>query len=181
MKSLNGLKISTCHQLRLVNWHDGTTFIDDSTILTMFSTIGSFYWLDGFICPSAVSALASSNRFKVKNLVLYATLDLEYFDIIPSGESLSIEKGLKLKIEKLHLSAYHQLRSLKLYNCSVVVDVSCLDGIYDLAIYYCQNITDISPLNNRVSISYCNGISTYSMSFRSSRSLQIRIGCPEEL
>ncbi len=158
------------HQLLLRVNNDLIT----STFSSRLSEVRSFYWLSDFSF-FARATLTNLTRLEVKNLELRNLTDIISFDVIPRVQSLLLEKSDVLKIETLNLPAYPQLTSLKLYSCSSVNDVSCLDGIHSLELYHCNNITDISPLNNnyRLSISNCDSITTYSRSFRYTHSLQI--------
>lgn len=58
----------------------------------------------------------------------------------------------------------------KLHYCYNLEDLSCLDGIHNLTFHDCSKIRNISY---RISIRHCRGIATYSVSFRSSRSVMI--------
>lgn len=167
------------HQLLFGISGNDNDFMNATSISSMLSEVGSFYWLGDFSGPDSGLAitilLTKLIRFKIKNLTLHDVSDVESFDVIPSLQSLLLRNSNNLKIETLNLSAYPLLRSLRLYDCCSVQDVSCLDGIYDLELQSCQNITDISPLNNnyRVIVTSCDSITSYSTSFRCTRSLQI--------
>lgn len=123
-----------------------------------------------------ISAATSS----VKSLWLADTL-LEYLPVIPSLERLKLSLCHEITIEGLHLPVYQNLKCLELLNCYQIVDVSCLDGIYDLSLYSCDNIVNISCLNHndKIKIHDCNKIKDYSNSFQYSRFISLSI--PEKV
>ncbi len=159
------------HQLWLGHFNDAANVSPLPSVVTGLHSLSELY------SPTLISIflnIPKSKSFQIKNLFLNGNPVLESFDILPCLESLLIRDCRRIKIEKLNLSSYPNLRSLCLSGCLSVTDVSCLDGIYKLELDY-LDITDISCLNKnyRVKISDCNKITNYSKSFRYTRSLEI--------
>lgn len=155
------------------------SFCDDCCSLTDISpSLSSLIGVNGLeISGSQIPILMNyvkAKQFMIKSLDI-DDVDILPLDCLPNVESLSLSLRSTDRIEALHLPAYKFLRSLVLYHCDMLEDVSCLDGIHDLQFYACEKIRDISALNNnyRIRIMQCSGIETYSKSFRSSHSVTI--------
>ncbi len=105
--------------------------------------------------------------------------DITHLPVISSLESLKIASTNITSLAGLNISAYSNLRCLKLRSNSVE-DVSSLDSIHELYLTYCDEIQDISCLNHnyKIVIEECYGITDYSNCFRSSKI--INITCPSK-
>ncbi len=104
--------------------------------------------------------------------------DFANLPVIPSLESLRIARANIFTLDALNISAYCNLRCLKLTSIKIK-DVSSLDGIHDLYLENCREIRDISCLNHnyKIVVEECHGITDYSNSFRYSNI--ITICCPD--
>ncbi len=100
--------------------------------------------------------------------------------VIPSLKSLTIAATDTFSLDGLNISAYSNLRRLKLSSSNGIEDVSSLDGIHELHLLYCHKIQDISGLNHnyKIVIEDCSKITDYSNSFRYSKIIHIR--CPSK-
>ncbi len=94
--------------------------------------------------------------------------------VISSLESLTITNANILSSNRLNISAYSNLRCLKLTSISIE-DVSSLDRIHELHLQCCDGIRDISCLNHnyKIVISECLNIQDYSNSFYYSKIINI--------
>ncbi len=104
-----------------------------------------------------------------------ASYDITHLPVIPSLQSLTITNSDSISLSTLNLSAYCNLRCLKLRFRSIE-DVSSLDGIHELHLLYCDGIRDISCLNHnyKIVMKECKGVADYSNSFRCSKIIDIR-------
>ncbi len=108
-------------------------------------------------------------------LSLYSLDPIDSIPIMHQLKSLSLSSFSKITCQSLRLAEFSQLRSLTLIRCNGIVDISCLDGLYELTIKECKNIEDISCLHNNhnITIKRCIGIQDYSRSFSHSRHIKI--------
>ncbi len=111
----------------------------------------------------------------LKSLSLHSLDPIDSIPIMPQLKSLSLSSFSKITCQSLRIAEFSHLRSLTLIRCNGIVDVSCLDGLYELTIKECKNIEDISCLHHhhRITIKRCIGIKDYSRSFYHSRHIKI--------
>ncbi len=95
--------------------------------------------------------------------------------IIPQLERLQVKAcTLPPNISTLLTTEVMNLQCLKLVNCEGISDVSSLGSIYELHIITCQNITNITTLNNnQIIIIQSSTIEDYSQSFQYSRVIDL--------
>lgn len=113
-------------------------FVTDNShsmeVLGVASTLAKIVRMNSFTDGHGrvlVPTQLESPSFKLKSFSIL-NCDSEYFDVIPSLESLHVINWFKFEMEKLNLPSYSLLRSFKLQGCYRARDVSCLDGIHDL-------------------------------------------------
>ncbi len=172
-KKLLGMIDDPYHQLFVTDNSRPAEVLAIATTLAEIGRMSSFIDVQGRVL---VSTQLKSPSFKLKSFSILNCDSENFFDVIPSLESLHVRNcWFMFKMEKLNLPSYSLLRSFKLHGCYQACDVSCLDGIHDLELIDCASITDISCLNQnyRVKIKDCPNIITYSKSFRYARFLEV--------
>eukprot|EP01040_Poterioochromonas_malhamensis_P012406 gene12406-13566_t len=113
----------------------------------------------------------------VKELKELSIIGHEHDDFppIPSLQSLRINSSSTLTISGLHIPSLSNLRSLMLWDCDNIDDVSCLSHLYELTLGQCSHITKISCLNriHTIVIVSCDNINDYSHSFQHSVNVRL--------
>lgn len=111
----------------------------------------------------------------LRSLSLHSLDPIVSIPIMPQLKSLCLIGFSKITCPSLRIAEFSHLRSLTLIRCNGIVDVLCLDGLYELTIKECKNIEDISCLHHhhRITIKRCIGIKDYSRSFYHSRHIKI--------
>ncbi len=141
------------HQLSVTSKTDAA--VDISDIVCQLDGVECFN-VDDCLNPSGFLSILtdciSKRQFKLRELDIFSLNDVECFTPIPCLEILYLRYGYKLSLTALNLPEFQSLRSLHLCSCCSVEDVSSLDGIHDLSLEYCDNIRDISCLNNNYTV-----------------------------
>ncbi len=170
----DGISIS-CKSLTITAYQLTTSFIH--RIKKVQQLMLSCY---GLIRPSLtdpevrfIADWINNSNLKLTQLTI-ENYDFPNLPVIANLKSLTIANTETFSLNGLNISAYSNLRCLKLSHVSIK-DVCRLDGIHELHLLCCDGIRDISCLNHnyKIVIDECKDITDYSNSFRYSKIIEI--------
>lgn len=191
--SQNQLNISSNFILDFFSFERRTTFLPTISLHRLSTNVEDLFF---FFQNKIIDQLQSLDLGRITNIPLDRILLLvdfisnsvkelkelsiighehDDFPPIPSLQRLRINSSRTLTIVGLHVPLLSNLRSLMLWDCDSIDDVSCLSHLYQLTLGQCSHITKISCLNriHTIQIISCDNINDYSLSFQHSVNISL--------